>query len=111
VLNQREDSTDTHLVGGRVLHCFFEPDNYDDKQLYPYLVKLLVIILKKLLIIFLNTYLTVGNDSLTFGRLLTRYTHTATYSKSLSKLKTDQQRLDKILTDETKSILNSLKRV
>ena len=31
VLNQREDSTDAHLVGGRVLHCLlFEPDKYDD---------------------------------------------------------------------------------
>ena len=31
VLNQREDSTDAHLVAGRVLHCLlFEPEKYDD---------------------------------------------------------------------------------
>ena len=31
VLNEREDRTDAHLVGGRVLHCLlFEPDTYDD---------------------------------------------------------------------------------
>ena len=30
VLNQREDSTDAHLVAGRVLHCLlFEPEHYD----------------------------------------------------------------------------------
>jgi hypothetical protein len=32
VLNQREDSTDPHLVGGRVLHCLlFEPEKYDEQ--------------------------------------------------------------------------------
>ena len=41
VLNQREDSTDPHLVGGRVLHCLlFEPEKYDDYfKKYPLVYK------------------------------------------------------------------------
>jgi hypothetical protein len=31
VLNQREDSVDAHLVGGKLLHCLIlEPENFDD---------------------------------------------------------------------------------
>ena len=30
ILKQREDSTDPHLIGGRVLHCLlFEPEKFE----------------------------------------------------------------------------------
>jgi hypothetical protein len=92
VLQQREDSTDAHLVAGRVLHCLLlEPDNFDKQFLL------------------LSSKLSIGNDSLTLSdyspeilsHLLTINLHQA--------LKTDQQRLDKILVDENKLYFEFLK--
>jgi hypothetical protein len=100
VLNQREDSTDPHLVGGRVLHCLlFEPDNYND-----YFIslpgKLPSDNPKKIIDNIFKKHLTIGNNTLTLGDysqdILTELLTVNLYQA----LKTDEQRLEKILTPE-----------
>ena len=109
VLNQREDSTDPHLVGGRVLHCLlFEPDNYDD-----YFIslpgKLPSDNPRKIIDNIFRTHLGYENNSL----LLEDYSQdilTQLLTANLyQSLKTDQQRLEKILTEENKEYFEFLK--
>jgi hypothetical protein len=109
VLNQREDSTDSHLIGGRVLHCLlFEPEKYDD-----YFIslpgKLPSENPKKIIDNIFRIHLGYGNDSL----LLEDYSQdilTQLLTANLyQNLKTDQQRLDKILTEEHKEYFEFLK--
>ena len=109
VLNQREDSTDSHLVGGRVLHCLlFEPDKYDD-----YFIslpgKLPSDNPRKIIDNIFRIHLGYGNNSL----LLEDYSQdilTQLLTANLyQNLKTDQQRLDKMLTEEHKEYFEFLK--
>jgi hypothetical protein len=109
VLQQREDSTDAHLVAGRVLHCLLlEPDNFD-KQFLLLSSKLPSGNNKLIIDLIFKYHLSIGNDSLTLSdyspeilsHLLTINLHQA--------LKTDQQRLDKILVDENKLYFEFLK--
>jgi len=109
VLNQREDSTDPHLVGGRVLHCLlFEPEKYDD-----YFVslpgKLPSDNPRKIIDNIFKIHLEYQNNSL----LLEDYSQdilTQLLTANLyQNLKTDQQRLDKMLTDEHKEYFEFLK--
>jgi len=109
VLQQREDSTDAHLVAGRVLHCLLlEPDNFD-KQFLLLSSKLPSGNNKIIIDLIFKYHLSIGNDSLTLSdyspeilsHLLTINLHQA--------LKTDQQRLDKILVDENKLYFEFLK--
>ena len=109
VLQQREDSTDAHLVAGRVLHCLLlEPDNFD-KQFLLLSSKLPSGNNKIIIDLIFKYHLSIGNDSLTLSdyspeilsHLLTINLHQA--------LKTDQQRLDKILVDENKLYFDFLK--
>jgi hypothetical protein len=109
VLNQREDSTDPHLVGGRVLHCLlFEPEKYDDYFLsLP--GKLPSDNPRKIIDNIFRIHLGYENNSL----LLEDYsqdilTHLLT-ANLYQNLKTDQQRLDKMLTDEHKEYFEFLK--
>jgi hypothetical protein len=109
VLNQREDSKDAHLVGGSVLHCLlFEPEAYDDKFVslpgkFPSDNP------KKIIDNIFRIHNSVGNNSL----LLEDYSQdilTQLLTANLyQNLKTDQQRLDKILTDEHKEYFEFLK--
>jgi hypothetical protein len=110
VLNQREDSTDPHLVGGRVLHCLlFEPEKYDD-----YFISLPSKLPsdnpKKIIDNIFKIHLGYQNNSL----LLEDYSQdilTQLLTANLyQNLKTDQQRLDKILTDEHKEYFELLKK-
>ena len=65
VLNEREDRTDAHLVGGRVLHCLlFEPDTYDD-NFTSLPGKLPTDSQRKIIDIIFKKYLEIKNDSLT----------------------------------------------
>jgi hypothetical protein len=109
VLNQREDSTDPHLVGGRVLHCLlFEPEKYDD-----YFIslpgKLPTDSQRKLIDNIFKIHLNIENDSLTLEDysqdILTELLTVNLYQS----YKTDQQRLDKILTEENKEYFEFLK--
>lgn len=109
VLNQREDSTDAHLVGGRVLHCLlFEPDKYDDNFIsmpgkFPTDSQ------RKIIDNIFKYHLVVGNNTLTLEDYSTDIlTHLLT-ANLYQTLKTDQQRLDKILTQENKEYFAFLK--
>lgn len=109
VLNQREDSTDPHLVGGRVLHCLlFEPEKYDD-----YFIslpgKLPSDNPRKIIDNIFKIHNGYSNNSLTLQDhsqdILTQLLTANLYQN----LKTDQQRLDKILTEEHKEYFEFLK--
>jgi hypothetical protein len=110
VLNQREDSTDPHLVGGRVLHCLlFDPEKYND-----YFIslpgKLPSDNPKKIIDNIFKIHLGYENNSL----LLEDYSQdilTQLLTANLyQNLKTDQQRLDKMLTEEHKEYFEFLKK-
>lgn len=109
VLNQREDSTDTHLVVGRVLHCLLlEPDNFD-KQFIVMNSKTPVGNNKLIVDNIFKYYLTIGNNSLTLEDFSPEIlTHLLSINLHQT-LKTDQQRLDKILVDENKFYFEFLK--
>jgi len=109
VLNQREDSKDAHLVGGSVLHCLlFEEDKYDEKFIsMP--GKLPTESQRKIIDNIFRIHLSVGNNSL----LLQDYSQdiiTQLLAANLyQSLKTDAQRLEKILTEENKEYFEFLK--
>jgi hypothetical protein len=109
VLNQREDSKDAHLVGGSVLHCLlFEPDKYDEKFIsMP--GKLPTDSQRKIIDNIFRIHCGIGNNSL----LLEDYSQdilTQLLTANLyQSLKTDAQRLEKILTEENKEYFEFLK--
>jgi hypothetical protein len=110
VLNQREDSTDAHLVGGRVLHCLlFEPDNYDD-----YFISLPGKIptdsQKKIIENIFRIHLGYENNSLVLEDYSTDILTQLLTANLYQSLKTDQQRLEKILTEENKEYFEFLKK-
>lgn len=109
VLNQREDSTDAHLVGGRVLHCLlFEPDKYNE-----YFISLPGKIptdnQKKIIDNIFKYHLTVGNNTLTLSDYSQDILTQLLTANLYQSLKTDQQRLEKILTEENKEYFEFLK--
>ncbi len=109
VLNQREDSTDAHLVGGRVLHCLlFEPDKYDE-----YFISLPGKIptdnQKKIIDNIFKYHLTVGNNTLSLSDYSQDILTQLLTANLYQSLKTDQQRLDKILTAENTEYFEFLK--
>lgn len=116
VLNQREDSTGPHLVGGRVLHCLlFEPDNYDD-----YFIslpgKLPTDSQRKIIDTIFKKHLDIKNDSLSLEDysqdILTELLYANLY-QSLKDTKDgtgDEKRLKKILTEENKEYFEFLKK-
>jgi hypothetical protein len=64
ILNNREDSTDTHLITGRVLHCLLlEPSNYD-KQFITMPGKFPTDSQKKIIDNIFKQHLVIGNDTL-----------------------------------------------
>jgi hypothetical protein len=109
VLNQREDSTDSHLVGGRVLHCLlFEPEKYDDYFLsLP--GKLPSDNPKKIIDNIFRIHLGYSNNSLTLEDYSQDILTQLLTANLYQNLKTDQQRLDKILTDDHKEYFEFLK--
>jgi hypothetical protein len=109
VLNQREDSTDAHLVTGRVLHCLlFEPKAFDDQFiLLP--GKLPSGNNKQVIDNIFKYHCTLGNDSLNLDDYSPEILSQLLLINLHQSLKTDEQRLAKILTDENKDYFNFLK--
>ena len=109
VLNQREDSTDPHLVGGRVLHCLlFEPEKYDD-QFMSLPGKLPTDSQRKIIDNIFRIHLGYGNNSLLLEDYSTDILTQLLTANLYQSLKTDAQRLEKILTDENKEYFEFLK--
>jgi hypothetical protein len=109
VLKQREDIVGAHLVAGRVLHCLLlEPDNYN-KHFLTMGSKMPGESNKKIIDNIFKYHCIAGDDSLNLDdhsdqiltELLTINLH--------QSLKTDEQRLAKLLTEENKDYFNFLK--
>ena len=100
VLQQREDSTDAHLVAGRALHCLLlEPEKFNDQ----FLImpgKTPTDSQKKIIDNIFRYHLTLGNNTLTLEDYSQEILSHLLTSNLYQTLKTDQQRLDKILTSE-----------
>ena len=109
VLKEKEDSTDSHLVIGRVLHCLLlEPLNFDN-QFAVMTSKIPSENNKKIIDNIFRNYLVNQNNTLTLEDYSKDIlTHLLTINLHQS-LKTDQQRLDKILTDENNEYFEFLK--
>jgi hypothetical protein len=110
ILNNREDSTDTHLVAGRVLHCLLlEPDSYD-KQFISMPGKFPTDSQKKIIDTIFKQHLVIGNDTLSLSDYSNDILTQLVTNNLYQTLKTDQQRLDKVLTEENKEYFEFLKK-
>jgi hypothetical protein len=100
ILNQREDSTDQHLVEGRVLHCLlFEEDTFNDK----FLVmpgKIPTDSQQKIIYNLFKYELSQGLPNETLDHYTNEILNELISANLYQTLKTDAQRLDKILTLE-----------
>lgn len=109
VLKQKDDVVGPHLVAGRVLHCLlFEEDKYDD-----YFISLPGKIptdnQKKIIDNIFKVHLAVENNSLSLEDYSQEILTELLTANLYQSLKTDQQRIDKILTDENKNYFQFLK--
>jgi hypothetical protein len=109
VLNQREDSKDAHLVGGSVLHCLlFDPERYDEKFInMP--GKLPTDSQKKIIDIIFRIHCSIGNNTLILEDYSPDILTQLLTANLYQALKTDAQRLEKILTEENKEYFEFLK--
>jgi hypothetical protein len=109
VLNQREDSIDPHLVGGRVLHCLLlEPENFE-KEFILMPDKFPTDSNRILIDNIFKNYLSIENNALLLEEFQKEILTDLLNSNLYQTLKTDQQRLDKILTDQNKNYFEFLK--
>jgi hypothetical protein len=110
ILKQKEDSTDAHLVIGKALHCLLlEPDNFDD-----YFVMLpgkIPTESNKVILdnIFQKHYLPMNNNSLTLEDFSQDILNQLLANNLYQSLKTDAQRLEKLITDNNKEYFEFLK--
>jgi hypothetical protein len=110
ILKQKEDSTDAHLIVGKALHCLLlEPDNFDN-----YFVMLpgkIPTESNKVIIdnIFQKHYLPMNNNSLTLEDFPQDLLNQLLVNNLYQSLKTDAQRLEKIITDNNKEYFEFLK--
>ena len=110
ILNQKEDSTDAHLIAGRALHCLLlEPDNFD--ELFVMMPGKIPTDSNKVIIdhIFNNHYVPMNNDALLLEDFPNELLGQMTVNNLYQSLKTDVQRLEKLLTDNNKEYFNFLK--
>jgi hypothetical protein len=109
ILKQKEDSTDSHLVIGRVLHCLLlEPEKFDN-QFAVMTNKIPNENNKKIIDIIFKNHLSNANNNLNledYSQEILTYLFEINLHQSL---KTEQQRLDKILTDENNEYFEFLK--
>ena len=110
ILNQKEDSTDAHLIAGRALHCLLlEPDKFDDQ--FVMLPGKIPTDSNKIILehIFYHNYLPLQNETLTLEDFPTDILNQLLVNNLYQSLKTDAQRIDKILTDNNKEYFTFLK--
>lgn len=100
ILQQREDSTDAHLVTGKALHCLLlEPEKFDEQFLIiP--SKIPSENQKKIIDNIFKYHLTLGNNTLILSDYSNEILTELLNANLHQSLKTDQQRIDKILTPE-----------
>lgn len=109
VLNQREDSTDAHLVAGRVLHCLLFEEEKFDEQFLELPGKMPTDSQRKIISDLFKIHMSIGNSSLSLEDYSQDILNLLLTANLYQSLKTDQQRLDKILTEENKTYFEFLK--
>ena len=110
VLLQREDSTDAHLVAGRVLHCLlFEEDKFEE-QFLTLPGKVPTDSQKKIIDNIFKYHQSIGNNTLTLADYSLEIITNLLTANLYQTLKTDQQRLDKVLTPENTEYFEFLKK-
>ncbi len=109
VLNQREDSTDAHLVAGRVLHCLLFEEEKFDEQFLELPGKMPTDNQRKIISDLFKIHLSIGNNSLSLEDYSYDILTLLLTANLYQSLKTDKQRLDKILTEENKTYFEFLK--
>jgi hypothetical protein len=110
ILNQKEDSTDAHLIAGRALHCLLlEPEKFD--ELFVTLPGKIPTDSNKIIIdhVFNNHYLPMNNDALTLDDFPNELLGQMVVNNLYQSLKTDVQRLEKLLTSNNKEYFDFLK--
>lgn len=110
ILKQREDSTDAHLVAGRAAHCLLlEPDKFNEQFIM--VPGKIPTDSNKTIIdhIFNNVYVGMGNNTLELDDFSQEILGQLLVKNLYQSLKTDPQRLDKILTDNNKEYFKFLK--
>lgn len=111
ILNQKEDSTDAHLIAGRALHCLLlEPERFDDEFIM--LPGKIPTDSNKVIIehVFNAHYGAMYNDQLTLEDFPNELLGQMLVNNLYQSLKTDQQRLEKLLTDNNKEYFDFLKK-
>jgi len=109
VLNQREDSTDAHLVAGRVLHCLLFEEEKFDEQFVILPGKMPTDSQRNIIRDLFKIHMSIGNNSLSLEDYSTDILTLLLTANLYQSLKTDQQRFDKILTEENKTYFDFLK--
>jgi hypothetical protein len=110
ILKQKEDSTDAHLIAGRALHCLLlEPEKFD--ELFVTLPGKIPTDSNKVIIdhIFSNHYLPMNNDALTLDDFSNELLGQMQVNNLYQSLKTDVQRLEKMITSNNKEYFDFLK--
>ena len=109
ILNNREDSTDTHLIAGRVLHCLLLEEEKYDEHFITMPGKFPTDSQKKVIDTIFKYHLLVGNNTLILSDYCDDILTQLSTNNLYQALKTDQQRLDKILTQENSDYFEFLK--
>lgn len=110
ILKQKEDRTDAHLVAGRATHCLLlEPDDFDNQ--FVVLPGKIPTESNKVILdhIFNNHYVSMQNTALTLDDFTNEILAQLVVNNLYQSLKTDEQRLEKLLTDNNKEYFNFLK--
>jgi hypothetical protein len=111
ILNQKEDSVDAHLIAGRATHCLLlQPEKFDDEFIM--LPGKLPTDSNRPIIdhIFNTHYIPMGNDALELEDFPNELIGQLLVVNLYQNLKTDTQRLDKILSDNNKEYFSFLKK-
>ena len=108
VLKQREDVVAPHLVSGRVLHCLlFEPEKYNDNFIsMP--GKIPTDSQRKIIDNIFRKYLEINNNTLSLADFSDDILTELLTANLYQSLKTDLQRIEKILTEENKNYFKFL---
>jgi hypothetical protein len=111
VLKQKEDTIDAHLVAGRALHCLLLESEERFNEEFIVMPGTLPGDNNRVIIdnIFNKSYLPMGNDSLELSDFANEILNQLLVINLHQSLKTDAQRIDKILTEQNKEYFNFLK--
>lgn len=111
VLRKREDLTDTHVMAGKVVHALLLDDGSFNQNFIVSQAKLPGENSRKLVdqVYYLMTQLPEGDPRLELKDFTVEILDTMRVMAYYQTLKTDQQRIDKILTDENTNYFNFLR--